>query len=39
VQGQEVLKVRDFAKIGLILDASVEDRDHGFAITHIFAGG
>jgi len=25
VQGQEVLKVRDFAKIGLILDASVED--------------
>jgi uncharacterized protein YggE len=25
VQGQEVLKVRDFAKIGPILDASVED--------------
>src|SRR5882762_3812738 len=25
VQGQEVLKVRDFAKLGLILDASVED--------------
>ena len=25
VQGQEVIKVRDFAKIGPILDASVED--------------
>jgi len=25
VQGQEVLKVHDFARIGLILDASVED--------------
>jgi uncharacterized protein YggE len=38
VQGQEVLKVRDFAKIGPILDASVEDGVTDFrSLTYFLA--